>query len=76
MIEFFQNLVRNHGWHFIAELGALALVTVFTAFFVVALARGRVRSVTCTSCARVASKANAVCPRCRQPLAGHEPGFE
>lgn len=76
MIGFFQDLVHNHGWHFVAELGALLLVTVFTVFFVVALVRGRVRSITCPSCGRVASRANPSCPRCGHALGTVGPGFE
>jgi predicted amidophosphoribosyltransferase len=68
VIRFFENLATNHGWHFVMELAALALVTVFTAFYLVHLFRGRVRAVVCPSCGRVASRAHAVCPRCRQPL--------
>ena len=69
MTAFLADLIRNHGWHAIAELTTLALVTVFTAFYVTALVRGRVRSVTCEACGRVASRAHSACPRCRAPLA-------
>jgi predicted amidophosphoribosyltransferase len=62
------ELIREHGWHVIAELAALALFTVFTAIYVTALIRGRVRAVTCPSCGRVASRANPTCPRCGTPL--------
>ncbi len=68
MIGFLQELVRNHGWHVVAELGALVLVTIFAALYLTALARGRVRAVTCPSCGRVASRAHARCPACRRPL--------
>lgn len=68
MIEFFQNLVRNHGWHFIGELAALALVTVFTAFYVHALVRGKVAAAHCPACGRITSKARPSCPRCGAAL--------
>jgi predicted amidophosphoribosyltransferase len=62
------ELIREHGWHVIAELLVLALVTVFTIVYLTALVRGRVRAVTCPSCGRVSSRANPVCPRCGAPL--------
>ncbi len=68
MIGLLQDLVRNHGWHVVAELGALALVTIFSALYVTALVRGRVRAAACPSCGRIASRARAECPRCRRPL--------
>ena len=68
MIELFQNLARNHGWHFIGELAALALVTVFTVFYLRALFRGNVAAIACPSCGRVTSKARPSCPRCGSVL--------
>ena len=68
MTAFLGDLIRRHGWHVIAELATLALATVFTAFYVTALVRGRVRTVTCAACGRLASRADPACPRCRAPL--------
>ncbi|MDQ3991183.1 MAG: hypothetical protein M3245_02575 [Actinomycetota bacterium] len=62
------NLLESHGFHVVAELAFLALVTVFTAFYVTALFRGRVRAVVCPACGRVASRADPRCPRCKGPL--------
>jgi predicted amidophosphoribosyltransferase len=58
------SLIERHGWHVIAELVVLAVVAVFTVFYLAALARGKVRATTCPSCARVVSRADARCPRC------------
>lgn len=68
MIGFLEELVRNHGWHVAAELGALVLVIIFAAPHLTALARGRVRAVTSSLCGRVASRAHGRCPACRRPL--------
>ena len=68
MTAFLGDLIRRHGWHVIAELTALAVFTVFTAFYLTALFRGRVRTVTCAACGRLASRADPACPRCRAPL--------
>lgn len=62
------RLIERHGWHVIGELAALVLFTVFTAFFVTALIRGRVRAFVCPGCGRVVSRADLRCPRCREPL--------
>ncbi len=62
------ELIQRHGWHVVAELALLALVTVFTAVYVTALVRGRIRAVPCPSCGRVASRADTRCPRCGRPL--------
>jgi len=62
------ELIRQHGWHVIAELAVLALVTVFTVVYVVALLRGRVRAVRCAACGRLVSRDNARCPRCGSGL--------
>ena len=63
------ELIREHGWHVIGELAVLGLVTVFTAFYVVALLRGRVHGVTCSSCGRLSSRMHRRCPRCGGALA-------
>ncbi|HUG87315.1 MAG TPA: hypothetical protein VMP42_00970 [Actinomycetota bacterium] len=68
MIDLLGDLIRSHGWHVVAELLFLLLATVFTAFYVTALVRGRVRAVECADCGRVASRAHAECPRCHAPL--------
>ncbi|HEX6208851.1 MAG TPA: hypothetical protein VF058_10915 [Actinomycetota bacterium] len=68
MIELFGDLIRSHGWHVVAELLLLVLATVFTAFYVAALVRGRVRAVECAGCGRIASRAHAECPRCGTSL--------
>jgi predicted amidophosphoribosyltransferase len=62
------DLIHRHGWHVLGELAFLALVTVFTVFYVVALVRGRVRAVRCPSCERLASRAHERCPRCGAAL--------
>jgi tRNA(Ile2) C34 agmatinyltransferase TiaS len=62
------RLIERHGWHAIGELAALALITVFTVFYVVALVRGRVHAPVCPSCGRMVSRADLRCPRCREPL--------
>lgn len=62
------ELIQRHGWHVIAELTALALMTVFTVLYVTALVRGRVRATACPACGRLASRAHERCPRCGQPL--------
>jgi predicted amidophosphoribosyltransferase len=62
------GLIERHGWHVVGELGFLALVTVFTIFYVVALLRGRVQALLCPACGRVVSRADVRCPRCRKPL--------
>jgi predicted amidophosphoribosyltransferase len=62
------GLIERHGWHVIGELAFLALITVFTLFFVVALIRGRVQALVCPECGRVVSRADLRCPRCRKPL--------
>jgi predicted amidophosphoribosyltransferase len=62
------ELLERHGWHVIAELAFLALVTVFAVVYLGALFRGRVRAVPCPKCGRVASRSDARCPRCHQPL--------
>jgi predicted amidophosphoribosyltransferase len=67
-MDTFARLIEQHGWHVIGELAALALITVFTIFFVVALLRGRVEALLCPECGRVVSRANLLCPRCRKPL--------
>lgn len=64
-----EGLIERHGWHVIAELTALAVITVFTVFYLSALIRGRVRAVTCPRCGRVASRAHATCPRCGHSFA-------
>jgi len=67
-VETLGGLIERHGWHVIGELAFLALATVFTCFYVVALFRGRVRAVSCTECGRVVSRADLRCPRCRKEL--------
>jgi predicted amidophosphoribosyltransferase len=62
------ELIERHGWHVIAEMAFLAGVLVFTAIYLRALFRGRVRSVTCRACGRVASRAHQRCPRCGAAL--------
>ena len=62
------ELIQRHGWHVIAELAFLAGLLVFTAIYVRALLRGRVRAVTCPSCGRVTSRAQERCPRCGAAL--------
>lgn len=62
------RMIERHGWHVIGELAMLALFTVFTAFFVTALIRGRVRAFMCPACGRVVSRADLRCPRCRESL--------
>jgi predicted amidophosphoribosyltransferase len=62
------ELIERHGWHVIAELAFLAALLVFSAIYLRALFRGRVRSVTCASCGRVASRAHERCPRCGAAL--------
>lgn len=68
MIDLLGDLIRNHGWHVVAELIFLVLASIFTAFYVTALLRGRVRAVECAACGRIASRAHAECPRCHSPL--------
>ncbi|MGH2724069.1 MAG: hypothetical protein ACRDI0_07345 [Actinomycetota bacterium] len=63
------DIFQRHGWHVIAELTLLALVTGFTIVYVTALVRGRVRAVPCPGCGRLASRAHDRCPRCGRPLA-------
>jgi predicted amidophosphoribosyltransferase len=61
-------LIERHGWHVIAELAVLAVVTVFTVIYLAALVRGKVRAHSCPSCGRVISRADARCPRCGTSL--------
>ena len=61
-------LIQRHGWHVIAELAVLAVVTVFTVIYLAALFRGKVRAHGCPSCGRVVSRADARCPRCGTAL--------
>ena len=61
-------LIERHGWHVIAELAVLAVVTVFTAIYLAALLRGKVRAHSCPSCGRVVSRADPRCPRCGTAL--------
>jgi hypothetical protein len=61
-------LIQRHGWHVIAELAVLAVVTVFTVIYLAALFRGKVRAHRCPSCGRVVSRADARCPRCGTAL--------
>lgn len=61
-------LIQRHGWHVIAELAALAVVTVFSVVYVTALLRGKIRAHGCPSCGRVVSRADARCPRCGTSL--------
>jgi hypothetical protein len=61
-------LIERHGWHVIAELAVLGVVTVFTVIYLAALVRGKVRALSCPSCARVVSRADARCPRCGTAL--------
>jgi hypothetical protein len=68
VIELLWNAIRAHGWHVVAELALFVLILIFSAFYVVALVRGRVRAVVCASCGRLASRAHRRCPRCDQPL--------
>ena len=68
MIDLLGDLIRNHGWHVVAELAFLALITVFSAIYLTALFRGRVRAVSCPGCGRVVSRARRSCPRCHAPL--------
>lgn len=67
-MDTFARLIERHGWHVLGELAALALITVFTLFFVTALIRGRVRALVCPACGRVVSRADLRCPRCRESL--------
>jgi predicted amidophosphoribosyltransferase len=60
------GLIERHGWHVIAELAVLGVVTVFTVIYLAALVRGKVRATSCPSCGRVVSRADARCPRCGQ----------
>jgi uncharacterized OB-fold protein len=62
------TLLERHGWHVIAELGVLAVVTVLTVVYLGALLRGKVRAASCPSCGRVVSRADARCPRCGTSL--------
>ncbi len=64
------DLIREHGWHVLGELAVLTLVTVFTAFYVAALLRGRVRALTCGACGRTTSRIHRRCPRCGEGLTG------
>lgn len=68
MIELLWNAIRAHGWHVVAELTLFLLIMVFSAIYLVALARGRVGAVVCASCGRLASRAHGRCPRCHRPL--------
>jgi hypothetical protein len=61
-------LIERHGWHVIAELIVLAVVTVFTMIYVAALLRGKILAPSCPSCGRVVSRADARCPRCGTAL--------
>jgi uncharacterized OB-fold protein len=61
-------LIERHGWHVIAELAVLAVVTVFTVVYFAALLRGKVRAASCPTCGRVVSRADARCPRCGTSL--------
>ncbi|HZA00309.1 MAG TPA: hypothetical protein VE575_16225 [Acidimicrobiales bacterium] len=65
---FLGDLIEGHGWHVIAELTLLVVFTIFTAFYVRALLRGRVRAIVCGRCGRVASRADPRCARCGAPL--------
>lgn len=69
---FLGDLVREHGWHVIAELTLLLVATVVTVLWVRALIRGRVQPVVCERCGRMASRADPRCARCGAPL----PAFE
>jgi hypothetical protein len=62
------ELLERHGWHVIAEMAFLAALLVFTSIYLRALFRGRVRSVSCPSCGRLASRAHERCPRCGAAL--------
>jgi predicted amidophosphoribosyltransferase len=73
-MAFIGDLIRDHGWHVIAELAALTLFTVFTVIYLTALFRGRVHAAPCPACGRVASRAHARCPRCGAALTvGRQP---
>jgi predicted amidophosphoribosyltransferase len=67
-MELVTRLIERHGWHVIGELAVLAVVAVFSAFYLTALLRGRVRALACPACARVVSRADARCPRCGEAL--------
>jgi predicted amidophosphoribosyltransferase len=67
-MDLLARLIEQHGWHVMAELAALAIFGVFSAVYLTALLRGRVRAIACPACGRVASRADARCPRCREPL--------
>ncbi len=69
-MDFVGDLIREHGWHVLGEMGALIAATVVTAFWIRALLRGRARPVVCASCGRVASRVNAACPRCGASFEG------
>ncbi len=62
------RLIDEHGWHVMAELAALAVFAVFSAVYLTALIRGRVRAIACPACGRVVSRADARCPRCTELL--------
>ena len=63
-----ESLIREHGWHVLGELAVLVLAAVVTAMWIRSLLRGQARPVVCSACGRVASRANAACPRCGEPL--------
>ena len=67
-MDFFDELIRQHGWHVLGELATLVIALIVTAYWVRALVQGRARPVVCGACGRVASRVNTTCPRCGEAL--------
>ena len=67
-MDFLGDLIRRHGWHVLGELATLMIAAVVSVYWIRALVQGRARPVVCAACGRVASRANAICPRCGEPL--------
>jgi predicted amidophosphoribosyltransferase len=68
-VDFFADLIREHGWHVLGELTVLLLAVVVTVLWVRALLRGQARPLVCASCGRIVSRAHPACPRCGAPTA-------